>query len=69
MAWGLAYDLVVKFGALHFSSPGSVLGNRLAPLIGGYAVVATHTQNRGRLAQMLAQDESASAKKVACFIL
>ena len=28
-----------------------------------YTVVETHTQNRGRLPQMLAQDESSTAKK------
>ena len=60
---GLARGLVVKFGMLRFSSLGSVPGRRPTPLIGRHAVVATHTQNRERLAQMLAEGESSSVKK------
>ena len=37
-------------------------GHRPIPLI-SHAMAATHIQNRGRLAQMLAQGESSSAKK------
>ena len=54
--------LVVKFGALHFGSLGLVPGHGSIPLINGHAVAASHIQNRGRLAQMLAQGESSSAK-------
>ena len=50
---------MVKFGALHFGSPGFVPGHGPTPLIG----VATHTQNRARLAQMFAQGNSFSSKK------
>ena len=38
--------LVVKFGVLHFGSPGSVPGHGPTPLVGGHAVVVTHIQNR-----------------------
>ena len=34
--------LVLKFGALHFGSPGLVPGRGPTPLIGGHAVVAIH---------------------------
>ena len=59
---GWPLGLVVKFGALHFSSPGWVPGCRYILLVGGHAVAATHIQNRGRLAQMLPQDQSSSGK-------
>ena len=61
---GQPRGLVVKFSVLCFGGPGSVPGHRYTPLIGGHAVAATHIQNknRGRLAQMLAQGESSSAK-------
>ena len=42
---------------------GSVPGHGPTPLGDGRAVVATHIQNRGRLAQMLVQGESSSAKE------
>ena len=48
---------------LHFGGLGSVPGHRPTPLLSGHAVMATHIQNRGRLAQMLAQGKSSSAKK------
>ena len=54
---------MVKLGALCFGGPGSVPRRRPAPVIGGHAVAVTHRQNRGRLAQKLAQGESSSAKK------
>ena len=54
--------LVGKFSALCFSVLGLVPGCGPTPLIGSHAVVATHIQNRGRLATMLAQWESSSAK-------
>ena len=60
---GQPHGLVVKFSTLYFSSPGSVPSYRLIPLLGGHAVEATYIQNRGRLAQLLAQDESFSSKK------
>ena len=54
---------MVKFSALHFSGPGLVRRHRPTPLGGGHAVVMTHTQNRGKLAQTLAQGGSSSAGK------
>ena len=59
------HGLVVKFSML-FSGPCSVPGYRPTPLVGGHAVVATHIQNRGRLAWILAQGESSSMKKQKC---
>ena len=59
---GQTHGLAVKFGVLHYGGPGSVPGHGPTPLIGGHAVAATHIQNRGRLAQMLAQGKSSSAK-------
>ena len=50
---------------LLFGVLGSVPGCQRTPLVSGHAVVAIHKQNRGRLAQMLAQAESSSAKKKA----
>ena len=63
MTPGQPHGLVVKFGMLCFSSPGLVPRHGPTPLSSGHAVVATHIQNRGRLAQMLAQGESSSGKK------
>ena len=60
---GWCHGLVVKFSTLHFSSPGSVPRHGPRPLISSHAVAVTHVQNRGTLAQMLAQGESSSAKK------
>ena len=60
---GQRYVLVVKFGTLSFCGQGLVPKRRPMPLVGGNAEEATHIQNRGRLAQMLAQGESSSAKK------
>ena len=60
---GQPHGIVVQFSVLCFGGPGLVPGSRPTPLIGGHAMVATHIQNRGRLAQMLAQGESSSAKK------
>ena len=59
---GWPHGLVVTFSRLCFGSPGLVPRCGSTPLIGGHAVAATHIQNRGRLAQMLAQGESSSAK-------
>ena len=61
---GWPRDIVVEFNALCFGSPGSwvrILGVDL-PLT-CHAEVATHIQNKGRLAQMLAQGESSSTRK------
>ena len=60
---GQPRGLVVKFWVLHFSSLRLVPKHGPAPLIIGCAVVATHIQTRGRLAWMLAQDESSPAKR------
>ena len=60
---GQPHGLVVKFGTLCFSSPGSV--PRCGPIlrVGGHAVAVTHIQNRGSFSWMLAQGESSSAEK------
>ena len=47
--------LAVKLSMLHFSGQGLVPGCGPTLLIGGHAVVVTHIQNRGRMAQMSAQ--------------
>ena len=54
---------MVSFRMLHFRSLGLVPRWRPTPLGGGHAVVVTHIENRGRLAQMLAQGKSSSSKK------
>ena len=54
--------LMVKFNVLHFSGLDLVPRCRPTLLVGDHAVVATHTQNRGILAWMLAQSESFSRK-------
>ena len=54
---------MVKFGGL-----GLVPGHRPTPLVSDYVVAMTHIQNRGRLAQMLAQGKSSSAKKKVLFV-
>ena len=56
-------NLVVKYSMLCFSSLGSVLEHGPTPFISGHVVAAAHIQNRGRLAEMLAQGESFPAKK------
>ena len=60
---GQPHGLAVKYGMLCFGGPGSVPGHRPMPLIGSHAVVVTHIHNKGRLAQMLAQEKSSSSKK------
>ena len=60
---GWPRGLVVKFSMLYFSGLCSVPGHRPTSLIGIRAVAGTHIQNRGRLAQMLAQGEFSSTKK------
>ena len=60
---GWPRGLVVKFGMLCFSGPGSVPRHGPMPLIGGHAVAVTHIQSRGILAQMLAQCESSLSKR------
>ena len=52
--------------ALHFGCPGFVgsdPGHGPMHCSSGYAVVASHMQNAGGLAQMLAQGKSSSPKK------
>ena len=61
---GWPCGLVIKFDALCFCSLGSVPGHGPRPLVSGHAVAVNHIQNRGRLAQMLTQDESSSAKRI-----
>ena len=51
------------FCTLHFGGPGLDPSYRSMPLVGGHVMVATHIQNRGRLAQMLALGQSSSSKK------
>ena len=62
LSLGLSLGLVVRFGVLHFSSPGLDSRCRPTPLF-SHAVAVTHIQNRVRLAWMLAQGKSSSAKK------
>ena len=59
---GQPCGLTVKFGVLCFSGLGSAPRHRPTPLIRG-RVCGTHIQNRGRLAQILAQGESSQAKR------
>ena len=63
MTRGWPHGLLVKFNTLHFSSAGSVPRHGPIPLVGGLAVMVSHIQNRGRLAQMLAEGKSSSSKK------
>ena len=42
---------------------GSVPGHGPTPVSGGHAVLETHIQNRGRLAQLLAQGEAFSTRE------
>ena len=51
---GQPCGLVFKFDMLHVGSLGSVPGGRPTPFVGSHAVAVTHTQNRGRLAQIWA---------------
>ena len=60
---GQPHGLVVKFSTLGFGGPGLVPRCGPTPLVGNPAMVVTHKQNRGALAQMLAQDQSSSTKK------
>ena len=61
--WGWPPGLVVKFGTLHFSSPGLVPEHGPTPFVDGHAVAGNHIQNRRRLAQRLAQGTFSSTKK------
>ena len=61
--WGWSHRLVVKFSALHLGGLGLVPRHGPAPLISSHAMVTTHIQDRGKLAQMLAQGKSSSEKK------
>ena len=62
-AWGQPCARVDKFSLLCFGGPGLVPGCGPVPLFGGHVAEMTHIQNRGRLAWMLAQGKSSSAKK------
>ena len=57
------YCIVVKLGMLCFSGPDLIPRNRPIPLVSCHGVAATLIQNRGKLAQMLAQGQSSSSKK------
>ena len=65
--WASLSGLVFQFTAFHFSSPGVpgvVLGADLHHFVSSHAVLAAHIlKNKGRLAPMLAQGKSFSAKK------
>ena len=54
---------MVRCGVLCLGGLGLVSRCRPTPLVSGHAVVASHVQNRGRLAQVLAQGDSSSAKR------
>ena len=58
--WHSGWSQLTLFWQPRFT--GSDPGHRPTPLI-SHVVAATHTQNRRRLAQMLAQGKSSSAKK------
>ena len=61
--WGWPGGLLVKFGALCFSSLALVPGHGPTPHIGSCVVVVTHTQKiKEDGQQVLAQGESSSAK-------
>ena len=68
-SWGQPCGLVVKFRVLHFGGPGSVPGHGPTSLLGSHAMVVTHIQNKGRLAQILAQGRSSSAKRKMKFLV
>ena len=51
---GVPHGLVVKLSTLYLDSLDSVPGRGPTPLTCCHAVVETHIQNRGRLAQVLA---------------
>ena len=61
--WGWSHGLVVKLGVLHIRGLHLVPRCRPTPLANGRAVVVTHIQNRGRLAQMLVQGKSPQQRK------
>ena len=50
---GWLRGLEVNFSVFHLGGLGSVPGCGPTPLVSGHAEVATHIQNKGRLAQML----------------
>ena len=58
---GMLHRVVVKFSMFHFGGPGSQV--QLPIALVSHAVVVTHIQNRGRLAQMLAQGNLLHEKK------
>ena len=66
---GRSCGLVVKFSMLHVCGLGLVSWHGCTLLVGSYVVVATNIQNRGRLAQMLAQGESSIGKKKLLILL
>ena len=55
------FGLVVMFPTLCFSHLDWVPRHRPTPFV-GHAMVVTHIQNRGRLAQMLAQGKSSNKR-------
>ena len=61
--WARPSGLVVKFGALHFGSPGSIPGHRPKPFACQWPWVVAHIQKEEDWQWMLAQGESSSAKK------
>ena len=60
-AGGIVVNFAHHFGSLEFT--GSDPGCRLTHCSSSHAVVASHIQNRGRLAHVLAQQQSSSSKK------
>ena len=60
--WGCPMAQRLSSAMLHFGGPGSVLRHGHILLI-SHVVAVTQIQNRGRLAQILAQGESYSGKK------
>ena len=54
---------MVKFGTLCFGAWGSIPGHRHPPIVSAHAVVATHIQNKERLAQMISGKASSGKKR------
>ena len=65
LSWGWPGGVVIRFGTLCFSSPGSQVWIPSTGLhhSSSHTVEASHIQNRGRWAQMLAQGQFSSSEK------
>ena len=71
---GWAHGLLARFSTLHFGDLGSGPGRGPIVLVSSHAVVMTHTENRGRLAQCklranLPQQKKKKPGRTKCHIL